>query len=68
MKRGQRKTLWGGQRLRIFQNSKELTNDQLLFIETYENRKLYNDFRNKILERDRDLNPGPQGYEDFLRK
>jgi hypothetical protein len=35
-------------------NSKELTNDQLLFIETYENRKLYNDFRNKILEQEGD--------------
>jgi hypothetical protein len=35
-------------------NSKELTNDQLLFIETYENRKLYNDFRNKILEKEGD--------------
>ena len=31
-------------------NSSELTKDQLLLIETYENRKLYNDFRNKILE------------------
>jgi hypothetical protein len=30
-------------------NSKELTKDQLLLIETYENRMLYNDFRNKIL-------------------
>ncbi len=35
-------------------NSKELTNDQLLFIETYENSKLYNDFRNKILEQEGD--------------
>lgn len=35
-------------------NSKVLTNDQLLFIETYENRKLYNDFRNKILEKECD--------------
>ena len=35
-------------------NSKELTNDQLLFIETYENRKIYNDFRNKILEKEGD--------------
>ena len=33
-------------------NSKELTNDQLLLIETYENRKLYNDFRNKILDQE----------------
>lgn len=30
-------------------NSKELTNDQLVLIETYENRLLYNDFRNRIL-------------------
>jgi hypothetical protein len=35
-------------------NSKELTNDQLLLLETYENRKLYNDFRNKILEQEGD--------------
>jgi len=35
-------------------NSKGLTNDQLLFIETYENRQLYNDFRNKILEQQGD--------------
>jgi len=25
-------------------------------------------FSRITLERDRDLNPGPQGYEDFLRK
>ena len=31
-------------------NSKDLTKEQLLLIETYENRKLYNDFRNRILE------------------
>lgn len=31
-------------------NSSELTKDQLLLIETYENRLLYNDFRNKLLE------------------
>jgi len=31
-------------------NSNELTNDQLLLIETYENRQLYNDFRNRLLE------------------
>ena len=31
-------------------NSKELTNDQLLLIETNVNRGLYNDFRNRILE------------------
>ena len=31
-------------------NSSELTKDQLLLIETYENRQLYNDFRNKLLE------------------
>jgi hypothetical protein len=35
-------------------NSKELTNDQLLLIETNANRKLYNDFRNKILEQEGD--------------
>ena len=35
-------------------NSKELTNDQLLLIETYENRQLYNDFRNRILEQEGD--------------
>ena len=29
---------------------KEIVNDQLLLIETYEYRKLYNDFRNRILE------------------
>lgn len=31
-------------------NSKDLTKEQLLLIETYENRSLYNDFRNRILE------------------
>ena len=31
-------------------NSSELTKDQLLLIETYENRQLYNDFRNRLLE------------------
>lgn len=31
-------------------NSSELTKDQLLLIETYENRSLYNDFRNRILK------------------
>jgi hypothetical protein len=35
-------------------NSKEITNEQLLFIETYENRKLYNDFRNRLLEENGD--------------
>ena len=35
-------------------NSSELTKDQLLLIETYENRSLYNDFRNKILEQEGD--------------
>ena len=35
-------------------NSKELTNDQLVLIETYENRQLYNNFRNRILEQDGD--------------
>ena len=30
-------------------NSSELTKNQLLFIETYENRTLYNDFRNRLL-------------------
>ncbi len=35
-------------------NSKDLTNDQLLLIETNANRKLYNDFRNKILEQEGD--------------
>jgi hypothetical protein len=35
-------------------NSKELTNDQLLLLETYENRQLYNDFRNKILSQEGD--------------
>ena len=33
-------------------NSKDLTKDQLLLIETYENRQLYNDFRNRILEQE----------------
>ena len=33
-------------------NSSELTKDQLLLIETYENRQLYNDFRNRILEQE----------------
>jgi hypothetical protein len=31
-------------------NSSELTKDQLLLIETYENRSLHNDFRNRLLE------------------
>jgi hypothetical protein len=31
-------------------NSTELTKNQLLIIETYENRTLYNDFRNRLLE------------------
>lgn len=35
-------------------NSKELTNDHLLLLETYENRELYNDFRNSILEQEGD--------------
>ena len=35
-------------------NSKDLTKEQLLLIETYENRKLYNDFRNKILSQEGD--------------
>ena len=35
-------------------NSKELTNNQLVLIETYENRQLYNNFRNRILEQDGD--------------
>ena len=35
-------------------NSSELTKDQLLLIETYENRQLYNDFRNRILEQEGD--------------
>ena len=35
-------------------NSKDLTNDQILFIETYENRQLYNDFRNRLLEKNGD--------------
>ena len=35
-------------------NSSELTKDQLLLIETYENRQLYNDFRNKILSKEGD--------------
>ena len=35
-------------------NSKELTNDQLVLIETYENRQLYNNFRNRILEQEGD--------------
>ena len=30
-------------------NSSELTKNQLLIIETYENRTLYNDFRNRLL-------------------
>ena len=29
--------------------SSQLTKDQLLLIETYENRTLYNDFRNRLL-------------------
>ena len=29
---------------------KEITKDHLLFIETNENRTLYNDFRNRLLE------------------
>ena len=33
-------------------NSSELTKNQLLIIETYENRTLYNDFRNSIIEND----------------
>jgi hypothetical protein len=28
----------------------DITKDQLLLIETYENRTLYNDFRNRLLE------------------
>ena len=35
-------------------NSSQLTKDQLLLIETYENRQLYNDFRNRILEQEGD--------------
>ena len=35
-------------------NSSELTKNQLLIIETYENRTLYNDFRNSIIENDGD--------------
>ena len=35
-------------------NSKELTNDQLLLIETNVNRSHYNDFRNNILEQEGD--------------
>ncbi len=35
-------------------NSSELNKDQLLLIETYENRCLYNGFRNRILEQYRD--------------
>jgi len=35
-------------------NSSDLTKDQLLLIETYENRQLYNDFRNGILEQEGD--------------
>ena len=35
-------------------NSSELTKDKLLLIETYENRQLYNDFRNRILEENGD--------------
>ena len=31
-------------------NSSELTKNQLLLIETYENRSIYNDFRNRLLE------------------
>jgi hypothetical protein len=34
--------------------SKDLTKDQLLLIEINANRKLYNDFRNKILEQEGD--------------
>ena len=29
---------------------KEITKDQSLYIETYENRTLYNDFRNRLIE------------------
>ena len=35
-------------------NSSELTKVQLLLIEAYENRSLYNDFRNRILEQEGD--------------
>ena len=35
-------------------NSSELTKDQLLFIETNENRILYNDFRNRIMAQEGD--------------
>jgi hypothetical protein len=35
-------------------NSSALTKNQLLLIETYENRTLYNDFRNSIIEHDGD--------------
>ena len=31
-------------------SSTALTKDQLLLIETYENRTLYNDFRNRLLK------------------
>ena len=31
-------------------NSKDLTKDQLLLLETYENRYLYNYFRNRLFE------------------
>ncbi len=33
---------------------KEITKDQLVSIETYENRMLYNDFRNSIIENEGD--------------
>ena len=33
---------------------KEITKDQLLLIETYENRTLYNDFRNSKIENEGD--------------
>lgn len=33
---------------------KEITKDQSLLIETYENRTLYNDFRNSIVENEGD--------------
>ena len=35
-------------------NSTQLTKDQLLFIETNENRILYNDFRNRIMAQEGD--------------
>lgn len=35
-------------------NSKELTKDQLVLIETYANRELYNNFRNRIIENEGD--------------